>query len=71
MVLFFALGLTLFLPAVAVASETITYTYDTKGRVTKVVQTGSVNTNVTMMYMLGKANDRKSVKVTYSSHAPP
>lgn len=46
------------------AAETLTYTYDAKGRVTKVVRTGTVNNNVRTDYEHDKANNRKRVKVT-------
>jgi hypothetical protein len=55
----------------ALATETLTYTYDAKGRVTKVVRTGTVNNNVTTAYTFDKANNRKNVKVTNSSNSPP
>lgn len=48
----------------ALSAETITYSYDAKGRVTKVVRTGSVNNNVRIDYEHDKANNRKRVKVT-------
>src|SRR3546814_17570013 len=45
-----------------VAAETITYTYDAKGRLVKVKRTGTANNNVTVDYEHDKANkDRKSV----------
>lgn len=46
------------------AAETITYTYDAKGRLVKVVRTGSVNNGVTVTYAHDKANNRKNVKTT-------
>ncbi|MBY0282384.1 MAG: hypothetical protein K2W81_00315 [Sphingomonas sp.] len=51
-------------PFAAMASETITYTYDAKGRVVKVVHTGAVNNGVTKEYTHDKADNRKKVKVT-------
>jgi hypothetical protein len=65
-----AMGLTL-VPALAIAAETITYTYDAKGRLVKVVRTGTVNNSVTYDYTHDKANNRKKVKVTNSPNAPP
>jgi hypothetical protein len=65
-----AMSLTLF-PAIAIAVETITYTYDAKGRLVKVVRTGTVNNNVTYDYTHDAANNRKKVKVTNSPNAPP
>jgi hypothetical protein len=53
------------------AAETITYTYDAKGRLVKVVRTGTVNNNVTYQYTHDKANNRKKVKVTNSPNPPP
>jgi hypothetical protein len=53
------------------AAETITYTYDAKGRLVKVVRTGTVNNNVTYDYVHDKANNRKKVKVTNSPNPPP
>ncbi|MBC9033006.1 hypothetical protein IAG41_11425 [Sphingomonas sp. JC676] len=55
----------------AIASETVTYTYDAKGRLVKVVRTGTVNNNVTYDYTQDKANNRTNVKVTNSPNAPP
>jgi hypothetical protein len=54
-----ALGVT----AAAVASETITYSYDSRGRLTKVVRTGTVNNNVSAIYSYDKADNRTNVKV--------
>jgi hypothetical protein len=59
------------LPVPALAAETITYTYDAKGRVVKVVRTGTVNNNVTTEYTHDKANNRTKVKVTNSPNPPP
>jgi hypothetical protein len=53
------------------AAETITYTYDAKGRLVKVVRTGTVNNNVQTQYTHDKANNRKTVVVTGSPNAPP
>lgn len=46
------------------ATETITYTYDAKGRVTKVVHTGTVNNGVTVQYTHDHADNRTHVTVT-------
>ena len=59
------------LPATAIASETITYTYDAKGRLVKVVRTGTVNNNVTVEYEHDKADNRTRVKTTNSPNPPP
>lgn len=50
--------------AAALASETTTYTYDAKGRLVKVVKSGSVNNGVTTEYNHDKADNRTKVKVT-------
>lgn len=53
------------------AAETITYTYDAKGRLVKVVRTGTVNNNVTVDYEHDKANNRTRLKTTGSPNPPP
>jgi hypothetical protein len=55
----------------AIAAETVTYTYDAKGRLTKVVRTGSVNNNVTVDYEHDKADNRTRLKTTNSPNPPP
>lgn len=55
----------------ASAAETVTYSYDAKGRLTKVVRTGTVNNNVTVEYEHDKADNRTRVKTTNSSNPPP
>lgn len=55
----------------AVATETVTYMYDAKGRLTKVVRTGTVNNNVTVEYDHDKADNRTRVKTTNSPNPPP
>ncbi|WP_257543892.1 hypothetical protein [Sphingopyxis sp. DBS4] len=55
----------------ALATETITYTYDAKGRLVKVVRTGTVNNNVTAEYTHDKADNRTRLKVTNSPNPPP
>jgi len=57
--------------SLATAAETITYTYDAKGRVVKVVRTGTVNNNVTVEYTHDKADNRTRLKVTNSPNPPP
>ncbi len=57
--------------APATATETITYTYDAKGRLVKVVRTGTVNNNVTIDYEHDKADNRTRLKVTNSPNPPP
>lgn len=55
----------------ASAAETISYTYDAKGRVVKVVRTGTVNNNVTVEYEHDKADNRTRLKTTNSPNPPP
>lgn len=43
----------------ALAAETITHTYDARGRRVKVERTGTVNNNVKTEYELDKASNRK------------
>lgn len=51
----------------ASATETITYTYDARGRLVQVVHTGNVNNGVAVQYEHDKANNRKTVTTTGSS----
>ena len=46
------------------AAETMTYTYDAKGRLIKVVHSGTVNNGVTTDYSHDKADNRTNVKTT-------
>ena len=57
--------------AAATAAETVTYTYDAKGRLVKVVRTGTVNNNVTVEYTHDKADNRTRLKTTNSPNPPP
>ena len=52
------------------ASETITYTYDARGRLVKVARTGTVNNNVRAEYKYDKADNRTNVNIV-SPNAPP
>jgi hypothetical protein len=67
----FALGLMLLSTSPALAAENITYSYDAKGRLTKVVRTGTVNNNVTVEYTHDKADNRTRLKTTNSPNPPP
>ena len=58
------------LAAGAMASETITYTYDARGRLVKVERTGGVNNNVNAEYKYDKADNRTNVNVA-SPNPPP
>lgn len=55
----------------ALAAETITYSYDAKGRLVKTVRTGTVNNNVTVEYEHDKADNRTRLKTTNSPNPPP
>ena len=59
------------LAATAMAGETITYSYDARGRLVKVQHSGSVNNNVTTNYSYDKADNRTNVTVTGSANPPP
>lgn len=58
------------LPAPLLAVETITYTYDARGRLVKVDRTGSVNNGVSTTYVLDKA-DNRTAKTTLIPNPPP
>ena len=53
--------------SVASATETVTYTYDARGRLIKVVHAGSVNNNTQACYKYDKADNRINVKVDVGS----
>lgn len=58
-------------PGIALASETITYTYDYQGRVTNVAHSGSINSGVQAAYTYDAADNRTNVTVTGSSNPAP
>ncbi|WP_010543590.1 hypothetical protein [Sphingomonas elodea] len=60
---FFMLA-SMFSGSAAIAAETVTYTYDAKGRLVRVVRSGSVNNGVQTQYTLDRADNRSNVKVT-------
>jgi hypothetical protein len=49
--------------AAAWASETITYTYDARGRLVKVERSGTVNNGVRADYKYDKGDNRTNVNV--------
>jgi len=51
-------------PALAIASETIVYSYDAKGRLVQVTHSGSVNNGVTTNYTYDRADNRNQVVTT-------
>ena len=59
-----ALGL---ISSTASSTETVTYNYDARGRLIKVVHTGTVNNNNQVCYKLDKAGNRTNVKKTVNS----
>jgi YD repeat-containing protein len=65
-----ALSIASLVAAAAAGSETINYTYDSRGRLLRVKHSGSVNNNVTANYQYDKADNRTNVNVT-SPNAPP
>jgi len=68
---FIGLGIALFATSSALASETVTYTYDAKGRLIKVEHSGTANNGLKAEYALDKANNRKNIKVTGSPNPAP
>jgi hypothetical protein len=58
-----ALGVAGLAGAAAWANETVTYTYDARGRLVKVERTGSVNNNVSAEYKYDKGDNRTNVNV--------
>lgn len=50
--------------AVAAASETVTYSYDARGRLVAVKHSGTVNNNVQANYTYDKADNRTHKTVT-------
>lgn len=55
----------------ALASETITYKYDARGRLKQVIRSGTVNNGVTSNYTNDKADNRTNKTTTGSSNSPP
>jgi hypothetical protein len=59
-----AAGIALTAVAAAEASETLTYSYDARGRLVRVQHNGSVNANVATNYTYDKADNRTLKNVT-------
>lgn len=55
----------------ALATETITYTYDVHGRLTNVARSGTVNNGVNASYSFDNADNRTNVTVTGSPNSTP
>ena len=53
--------------APAFATETITYSYDARGRLVQVVHTGTVNNNNQACYKYDKAGNRTNVQTNVGS----
>jgi hypothetical protein len=64
------LGASAMFTSAAQSAETITYTYDARGRLVKVVHTGTVNTNNQACYKYDKADNRTQVQTTVASLPP-
>ena len=58
----------LLLGAAGYATETITYSYDARGRVISVRRSGMVNNNVVTNYSYDKADNRNQVTTNGASH---
>ena len=63
--------LTTSLASPALAVETITYSYDARGRLIQVARTGTVNNNVTTTHQYDKADNRTNKTTTGSLNPPP
>ena len=59
------------LPTPALASETVTYRYDAKGRLVEAAHSGSANNGVSATYQFDKADNRVNVQVTGSPFSGP
>lgn len=58
-------------PALAIAAETITYSYDARGRLVQVSRSGTVNNGVVTNYSFDKADNRTNKTTTGSPNPPP
>ncbi|WP_428334168.1 hypothetical protein [Novosphingobium sp.] len=56
------------IPAVAHATETVTYTYDARGRVATVVHSGTVNNGGSTTYTSDNADNRTQAATSGASH---
>jgi hypothetical protein len=61
---FIAFAVLLVLGAAAYAAETITYSYDARGRLKQVVRSGTVNNGVATTYTHDKADNRTNKTTT-------
>lgn len=65
------LGSLVALGSTAIASETLTYSYDERGRLVQVSRSGTVNDGVSASYNYDKADNRTNVTVSTGGAAPP
>jgi hypothetical protein len=61
---FIAFAILLVLGAAAYATETITYSYDARGRLKQVARSGTVNNGVATTYTHDKADNRTNKTTT-------
>lgn len=59
------------LAAPALATETVTYSYDAQGRLVKVERSGTVNNGVVTTYAHDHADNRTNKTTTGSPNPPP
>lgn len=66
-------ALALLSPTLSSAAETLSYTYDARGRLTQVANSGTVNDGIHSCYALDRADNRTSVIVgtTGCPSSPP
>ncbi len=67
----YIMGIVVLVGTAARASETVNYSYDSKGRLIRVIRAGGVNNGIVSEYSHDKADNRVRVKVTGSSNTPP
>jgi YD repeat-containing protein len=63
-ILLLAVSASALIEASAEAAETISYSYDARGRVVQVSHSGTVNNGVTTTYSYDKANNRTNKTTT-------
>lgn len=58
-------------PALAIATETVNYAYDAKGRLAQVARSGSINNGVVTNYTYDHADNRTNKTTTGSPNPGP
>jgi uncharacterized protein RhaS with RHS repeats len=58
-------------PALAIAGETVNYSYDAKGRLVQVARSGTINNGVTTNYTYDHADNRTNKTTTGSPNPGP